>query len=256
MVHIKFTLLPRITSHKKLYPQHSCLHQLSLWSLCFACQAGTTLCSQKRLEDVEQDWGITFHQEDSFIVGCLGLEIGTNYSSKDRLQRRRKQGEKKFERSSNLPHLKRAIFGKFVWPVLKTLQRRSARDLSLSGGEGVRPTIPGMWKQASPAPFSRQPASSPVAVRSSHPCFHMLGSTLWKYGKVGCYISERRLLWSGYSKEFPFRANPFTHRRFFSGSQDCRCWAWSILHHVGGFRPILSFLIISMSISIHQIRDF
>lgn len=62
-------LLPHVTSHKKLHPQHSCLYQLSLWSLCFACQAGNTLCSQKRLEDMEPDWGITFHQEDSFIVG-------------------------------------------------------------------------------------------------------------------------------------------------------------------------------------------
>lgn len=233
MVQAKSTLLPCITFPEAVAPTPELSSPaVSLWSLCFACQAGNTPRSQKKLEDMEQDWGITFHQEDSFILGYLGSEIGTSDSSKDRLQSCRKHGEKKFERSSNLPHLQSAICGTFVQPVLKTLQRPSACDGSL--GEFSEWQSPGRGKRH----LWLLPGSA-AALHSSHSCLHRLWSAIWHCGKAGCYISQCQLRTK--AKKPPLEQilsqTQALRRFFFSGSQESRCWAWSILYHVGGFRP-------------------
>lgn len=138
MAHTKSTFLPYITSHKKLHivvftscPSGPCALPAKL-GICRVHKTGWKTWS--RSEE------ITFHHEDSFIIGYLGFEISSSHSSKDRWQSCRKQDEKKFERSSNLPHLQRTICGTFVWPVLKSLRRQSAWDLVF------RAIIPGTWK--------------------------------------------------------------------------------------------------------------
>lgn len=190
MAHTKSTFLPYITSHKKLHlvvftncSSGPCALPAKL-GICRVHKTGWKTWS--RIEE------ITFHHEDSFIIGYLGFEIRSSHSSKDRWQSCRKQDEKKFERSSNLPHLQRTICGTFVWPVLKSLRRRSAWDLVF------RAIIPGTWKHV-------QSCSAPTCV------FHVLRSRIWWFGKLGCYIAQHWAVWSSFSKEFPFRTNPFTH---------------------------------------------
>lgn len=204
-------------------------------------------CSQNRLEDTEQDWGTTFHREDSFIVGYLGFEIGSSHCSKDRWQSCRKQGEKKFERSSNLPHLQRTTYGTFVWPVLKSLQRQSAWDLVF------RATIPGTRKHVQLLLLVSRAQLAPVF------------SMYWEAWPDGLGYLAATFLNTGLYKVVTAKNPPseqiLSHTRslgrlFFPGSQKSRCWAWSVLHCVGGFHPVLGFLIISMTISIHQIREF
>lgn len=255
MVQAKSTLLPCITFPEAVAPTPELSSPaVSLWSLCFACQAGNTPRSQKKLEDMEQDWGITFHQEDSFILGYLGSEIGTSDSSKDRLQSCRKHGEKKFERSSNLPHLQSAICGTFVQPVLKTLQRPSACDRSLGGFSEWQ--SPGRGKRR----LWLLPGSA-AALHSSHSCLHRLWSAIWHCGKAGCYISQCQLRTK--AKKPPLEqilSQTQALRRFFflapkrvAAEPGAYCTMWEDFAPI---LPILSFLIISVSISIHQIRDF
>lgn len=199
---------------------------------------------------MEQDWGITFHQEDSFILGYLGSEIGTSDSSKDRLQSCRQQGEKKFERSSNpIPSPKGHL-----WHICLTcFQKPSKTECLWSISQGVfRATIPRTWKAASVAPCWQRSCTAQLPLVSPQAAKRYLA--LW-----GSWLLHFPMPASYKSKESPLE-QILSHRqalwRLFSGSQETRCWAWSILYHVGGFHPILSFLIISVSISIHQIRDF
>lgn len=135
---------------------------------------------------MEQDWGITFHQEDSFILGYLGSEMAPAIPQKIDCRAAENTVKKKFERSSNLPHLQSAICGTFVQPVLKTLQRPSACDRSLGGFSEWQ--SPGRGKRR----LWLLPGSA-AALHSSHSCLHRLWSAIWPCGKAGCYISQCQL---------------------------------------------------------------
>lgn len=197
---------------------------------------------------MEQDWGITFHQGDSFILGYLGSEAGTSHSSKDRLRAAENRVEKKFERSSNpIPSPKGHL-----WHICLTCSHKPSKTKCLwSISQGVlRVTTPRMWKEASLAPSRQRSCTAQLPLVSPQAA----NLALWE-----SWLRHFPVPTSYKSKDSPFGTNPLTHtstQKVLSGSQESRCWAWSILYHVGGFRPSLSFLIISVSNSIQQIRHF
>lgn len=135
---------------------------------------------------MEQDWGITFHQEDSFILGYLGSEIGTSDSSKDRLQSCRQQGEKKSERSSNpIPSPKGHL-----WHICLTCSQKPSKTKCLwSIPQGVfRATIPRTWKEASVAPCWQRSCTAQLPLVSPQ-----AAKAIWHCGEAGCYISQCQL---------------------------------------------------------------
>lgn len=160
---------------------------------------------------MEQDWGITFHQEHSFILGYLGSETGTSNSSKDRLQSYRKQGEKKFERSSNpIPSPKGHL-----WHICLTCPPKPSKTKCLwSISQGVlRLTILRTWKEASLAPSWQHSCTAQLPLVSPQAAKRYLAlreSWLLHFPMPALYKS----------KESPFGTNPLTH----TSTQKTSCW--------------------------------